>query len=290
MSEKLIFADADSDYTEAAFIIFGAPFDGTSCFRKGSCFAPHAIREASYNFETYNPYFDIDLEGVPLHDAGDITVYEGDTIDQVLEAVSRMVTKILGDGKIPIMLGGEHSLTLPCIRESKARFPDLGAVILDAHLDLRDVYEGEKYSHACISRHIIDDVTDKYISIGIRSGTREEYSLVRQRSLSCFSADQVAEKGIAHIILELSRKLDTENLYMSLDMDAIDPAFAPATGTPEPFGLTDRHVLSLIRWLAPITVGFDVVEIAPQFDSGNTALLGAKYIREFIASAWASRQ
>jgi len=179
--ENLIFADADSDYSDATLVIFGALFDGTSCFRKGSRLAPHAIREGSYNFETYNQYFDIDLSDVPMHDAGDVEIHEDYTVVQALAAVSILVKKIVEDGKVPIMLGGEHSLTLPCIKQLKARFNDLGAVVLDAHLDLRDNYKGETYSHACISRHIIEQVTDKFVSIGIRSGTREEYSLVKER-------------------------------------------------------------------------------------------------------------
>jgi agmatinase len=285
----LIFADADSNYSDAAFVIFGAPFDGTSCFRKGSRLAPDAIREASYNFETYNSYFDIDLADVPFRDVGNIEISEDYTVDQALTAVSTIVDTVLSDGKVPIMLGGEHSLTLPCISASKNRFSDLGAVILDAHLDLRNEYKGEINSHACISRRIIEDVTEQYVSIGIRSGTRDEYSLVKERDITYYAADYVLDKGIDHILIKLTRQLDTSHLYLSLDMDVIDPAFAPALGTPEPFGLSDRQVLSLVRWLAPLSVGFDVVEIAPQFDSGNTALLGGKYVREFIASAWASR-
>ncbi|MCL7414514.1 MAG: agmatinase [ANME-2 cluster archaeon] len=290
MGGKLYFADADSSYSDAAFVIFGAPFDGTSSFRKGSRMAPDAIREASYNFETYNSFFDIDLSDVPFHDAGDVDIGEDHTVDQAISAVSGMVNKILADGKIPIMLGGEHSLTLPCAGASKAVYDDLGVVVLDAHLDLRSEYKGQSNNHACVSRHIIEDVTPRYVSIGIRSGTKDEYSLTKAQNITYYPADLVMDKGMAHILIELTRQLDTRHLYLSLDMDAIDPAFAPATGTPEPFGLTDRQVLSLIRWLAPLCAGFDLVEMAPQFDSGNTALLGAKFLREFIASAWVYRK
>ena len=331
MGGELFFADADSNYYDADFVIFGAPFDGTSSFRKGSRLAPDAIREASYNFETYNPYFNIDLADIPFHDAGDVDIpfhdagdrdipfhdagdrdipfYDagdgyipfhdaGDrdisgncTVEQAQAAVDEIVTRILSDGKIPIMLGGEHSLTVPCVRRSMDHFNDLGVVVLDAHFDLRQEYEGQVNSHACVSRRIIEDITDNYISIGIRSGTRDEYSLARSRGITYYPADFVEDKGIPHVLSELSRHfdLDTSHLYLSLDMDVLDPAYAPALGTPEPFGLTDRQVLSVIRRLAPRSVGFDLVEIAPGFDSGNTALLGAKFVCEFIASAWASR-
>ena len=301
MGGEYFFADADSNYSDADFVIFGAPFDGTSSFRKGSWLAPDAIREASYNFETYNPYFDIDLADIPFHDAGDVDIPSHNaeevdipdnyTVEQAQAAVADMVTPILRDGKIPIMLGGEHSLTVPCVRGSMNQFNDLGVVVLDAHFDLRQEYEGQVNSHACVSRRIIEDITDNYISIGIRSGTKDEYSLARSRGITYYPADFVEDKGIPHVLAELSRhlELDASHLYLSLDMDVLDPAYAPALGTPEPFGLTDRQVLSLIRWLAPRSVGFDLVEIAPGFDNGNTALLGAKFVREFIASAQASR-
>lgn len=289
MHRELFFADADSNYPDADFVIFGAPFDGTSSFRKGSRLAPDAIREASYNFETYNPYFDIDLADIPFHDAGDVDIPGNYTVEQAQTAVDEMVNVILSDGKIPIMLGGEHSLTVPCVRGSMNHFNDLGVVVLDAHFDLRQEYEGEVNSHACVSRRIIEDITDNYISIGIRSGTRDEYSLARSRGITFYPADSIENKGIPHVIAELFRHFDTGHLYLSLDMDVLDPAYAPALGTPEPFGLTDGQVLSLIRWLAPRSVGFDLVEIAPGFDSGNTALLGAKFVCEFIASARAKR-
>jgi agmatinase len=289
MDRELFFADADSNYPDADFVIFGAPFDGTSSFRKGSRLAPDAIREASYNFETYNPYFDIDLADIPFHDAGDVDIPGNYTVEQAQTAVDEMVNVILSDGKIPIMLGGEHSLTVPCVKRSMNHFNDLGVVVLDAHFDLRQEYGGEVNSHACVSRRIIEDITDNYISIGIRSGTRDEYSLARSRGITYYSADSIENKGIPHVIAELFRHFDTGHLYLSLDMDVLDPAYAPALGTPEPFGLADGQVLSLIRWLAPRSVGFDLVEIAPGFDSGNTALLGAKFICEFIASARATR-
>lgn len=289
MGLDVLFADADSDYSDAAFVIFGAPFDGTSTFRKGSRLAPDAIREASYNFETYNPYFDTDLAEVPFHDAGNIAISKHDDVQHALSAVSSMVNRIINDNKIPIMLGGEHSLTLPCVRSCRSKFNDLGVVVLDAHFDLREEYEGEIHNHACVSRHIIEDVTDNYASIGIRSGTRDEYSLARIRNIRYYPPDQVNQTGVVHILDEVTDYLGTSHFYLSLDMDAVDPAYAPALGTPEPFGLTDRQVLFVVHRLAPYCAGFDVVEIAPSYDRGNTALLGARFVREFIASAWACR-
>ncbi len=278
---RTVFADANSDYKNARYVICGVPFDCTSCFRRGSRLAPQEIRNNSYNFETYNHLFNIDLKDVDIHDAGDLEVAQ--YVDDTLKMLSVHAEKYVSDGKIPVMLGGEHSLTLPFISACKTRYPDLATVVLDAHLDLREEYEGERNSHACISRHIIEDVTGKYVSIGIRSGAREEYEYVKENKIKIFSADDVFSMGIESVVSELCSYIDGP-VYLSIDMDAIDPAYAPALGTPEPYGLTPRDVRSVIACLAPYIVGFDLVEIAPAYDSGNTALLGAKLIRDFIAA------
>jgi agmatinase len=280
------FADANSDYNKAQYVICGVPYDGTSCFRKGSRFAPLELRKASYNFETYSRFFDIDLNEIDIHDAGDLEVTE--KIDDTLLMISVCADKYIKDGKIPVMLGGEHSLTLPFAKACKKKYPELGFVVLDAHLDLREEYGGERNSHACISRHIIDDVTQKYVSIGVRSGTREEYEYVREKGIKVFSAEEVFSSGIEKINAEIRDHIKG-NVYLSIDMDAIDPAYAPAIGTPEPYGLMPRDVREVISCLAPDIVGFDLVEIAPAFDSGGTEVLGVKLVRDFIAASAKAR-
>lgn len=280
--DKAFFADANSDYKNARYVICGVPFDGTSCFRLGSRFAPAEMRNNSYNFETYNHLFGIDLLDVPVHDAGDLEVAQG--IDDTLDMISVHADNYVGDGKIPVMLGGEHSLTLPFIRACRKKYPGIACVVLDAHLDLRQEYEGERNSHACISRHIIEDVTAKYASIGIRSGTLEEFEYVKASGIKMFTSEDVALTGIESVVNEL-RDYIRGPVYLSIDMDAIDPAYAPALGTPEPYGITPRDVRAVIACLAPYIVGFDLVEIAPEYDSGGTALLGAKLVRDFIAAS-----
>ncbi len=280
--QKTLFADADSDYENARYVICGVPFDGTSSFRLGSRFAPREMRAASYNFETYNSFFDIDLADVRIHDAGDLDTAA--TIDETLEMISAHAGKYVTDGKVPIMLGGEHSLTLPFVTACKKKYPDLGFVVLDAHMDMRLEYGGEKNSHACISRHIIEEITQKYASVGIRSGSREEYEFVRTNNIKVFSAEDVFSAGIEKIIAGIRDNLRCP-IYLSVDIDAIDPAYAPALGTPEPYGLTPHDVREVISCLAPQIVGFDLVEIAPEYDRGGTAILGAKLIRDFIAAS-----
>ena len=278
---NILFADANSDYDKARYVICGVPFDGTSSFRPGSRFAPQEMRAASYNFETYSSFFDVDLTDVQIHDAGDLEVAA--TIDQTLELITVYAEKYVRDGKIPIMLGGEHSLTFPFVNACKKKYPDIGFVVLDAHMDLREEYGGEKNSHACISRHVIENITKKYASVGIRSGNREEYEYVSENNIKVFSAEDVFSEGIESIIKDIRKEISGP-IYLSVDMDAIDPAYAPALGTPEPYGITPHDVREVISCLAPQIVGFDLVEIAPEYDSGGTAVMGAKLVRDFIAA------
>ncbi|VVB54411.1 N(1)-aminopropylagmatine ureohydrolase [uncultured archaeon] len=284
--DQSLFADANSDYERARYVICGVPFDGTSSYRLGSRFAPDEMRAASYNFETYSSFFDFDLADVDIHDAGNLEV--ADNIDDTLFAISKYANKYVNDGKIPVMLGGEHSLSYPFVKACKNKYPELGFVVLDAHMDLRDEFHGEKNSHACISKHVIDDLTHKYVSIGIRSGTREEYEYVSENKIKMFSAEDVYSNGIEKIISEF-RDYIRGPVYLSIDMDAIDPAYAPALGTPEPYGITPRDVRDIISCLAPQVVGFDLVEIAPAYDSGGTAVLGAKLVRDFLAASTKAR-
>ncbi len=275
-----LFADANSEYIDAKFVIFGAPFDKTSCFRLGSKRAPSEIRRASYNFEPYNAHYDVDLGDVPFFDMNDVK--QSISVDETLTNIRNLVSKIVNDGKIPIMMGGEHSLTYPCIQA----FHDISTVVLDAHLDLRDEYEGDKQSHACVSRRIIEEIGDvNYVSIGIRSGAREEYDFANKNYIRFYTMDQIRSEGIAHVAREVVEYLKKDRIYLSIDVDVIDPAYAPAVGNPEPFGMIPTDVKYIIQALAPYIVGFDLVEISPDYDHGQTALLGAKLIREFIAAS-----
>jgi agmatinase len=289
MFHKPEMMDALSDYDSARYVIFGVPFDGTSSYRSGSRWAPDAMRKASANFETYNAYFDVDYEDLQIHDAGNLEHYS--SVEQTLEELALAVEPIVADGKLPIMLGGEHSLTLPCVKAC-ARYADedIGFVVLDAHFDLREEYGGVKYNHACVSRHVLNEVTDKYVTIGVRSGPKEEWVFAKDNDIRYYTPDEVREKGIKKVLAEVMDYLGCSKIYLSLDMDALDPAYAPGLGTPEPFGLSDIEVREVIHTLAPRSVGFDIVEIAPEYDNGQSALLGTKLLREFIAAHAASER
>jgi len=154
---RTVFAGADSDYRNARYVISGVPFDATSRLRKGSSAAPHEIRKNSYNFETYSHLFDIDLLDIDIHDAGDLEVAQ--TVDETLSLISFHARKYVDGGKIPVMLGGEHSITLPFVQACKNKYPELGFIVFDAHLDMRKEYQGEMNSHACVLRHVFENVT-----------------------------------------------------------------------------------------------------------------------------------
>ena len=277
------FFDAIYDYNDAEYVIFGVPFDNTSSFRTGSRWAPDRMREVAINFEVYSPKYDLDMTDILVHDAGNSFVSVN--IDETLEWVYEDAKKIVDDGKFPIMLGGEHSLSYAPVKacyDACDEKDDFAVLVLDAHFDLRTDFRGLKNNHACVSRHIIDNITKNYVSIGIRSGPREEWMHAKDAGIKYFSAEDVYEMGIKEIIKETAEYLNSDHIYLSLDMDALDPAYCPGLGTPEPFGMTDREVREVLRAFAPKTVGFDVVEIAPEYDNGQSAILATKLMREFI--------
>lgn len=272
---SLKFADANSSFNDAKFVILGVPFDATSSFRSGSRFAPNRIREASYNFETYLIEHDIDLTDVPFHDAGNLDEYGN--VNEMIDGVEDAVKKILS--KFPILIGGEHSLTMGAVKT----FRDVSVVFIDAHLDFRNEYLGIKNSHACVSRRVSEIVgVENVFSIGVRSFSREEKNDTEKMGLKYFSSFEVKENGIENIIRNLNLK---KKIYLSLDMDGVDPSFAPGVGNPEPFGITPADVVKCIKILSDRLVGFDIVEVCPNYDNGNTSLLGARIIRDLIGCA-----
>ena len=283
MYQHSVFADCDSSYGDALFVLFGVPFDATSCFRSGSRHAPAALREASYCFETYDAALDVDLEDVPMRDLGDLECYG--SVDDVLSLVHTEAKRHMKAGKVPIMMGGEHTMTVGCVRAACELYEDVGMVVLDAHLDLRREYGGVECSHACTSYQCLKMLSaTHYASIGIRSGSRQEYEFAKSMELTCATATDVHEKGIEKVLWDVLDKMECKQMYLSIDADVVDPSYAPAVGTPEPFGLRPEDVRHVIRALAPMVVGMDVMEITPHYDSGQTALLFSRLIRDFIAA------
>jgi agmatinase len=270
----LSFAGAESEYSESDAVIFGVPYDHTACFRSGSREAPAAVRNASYNFEP-------ELFGfggsVKVHDYGNLDdfLFPEDMMDEVRFAVKPAVK----DNKFTIMIGGEHSITFPAVECHK----DVSVISIDAHLDSREEFMGTPYSHACVMRRCANVVgTENVFVLGVRSISGEE--LESDDPIPHISSYEIMEKGIEWAVRKALDSVKTENVYLTLDIDGIDPSFAPGTGTPEPFGLTSMDVKKAINMIGDRMVGFDVNEICPPYDpSGITSILGARYIREVLA-------
>ena len=283
MSE--FFADAEESFADSRFVYYGYPFDGTACFRKGASQAPDEIRKHSYNFETYLMELGIDISEVKANDWGNLDLTENQEDNE--KALYDLVSKIVNSNKFPVGLGGEHSLTPSAVRALHDKYPTLAVVILDAHLDFRKEYEGDERSHATVTRRVSDIVgIDNVRPIGIRSVSQSEIAEARAIGL------RFIETGWTEVREYLSDAIeDLEGpVYLSLDMDAIDPGFAPGVGTPEPFGMTPYEVLQTINFFADRIVGFDCVEVCPPHDNGNTSALAARLTRHLVGAVWQSQE
>lgn len=274
----LRFADARAGFEEARFVALGVPFDRTTTFRGGARFAPTTIREASASFEPDMFEHGLSFSDIPFHDSGDL--YEEGTADEMVVSVEEESRRIISAGKFPIVIGGEHSITPPVV---KAFEGELSVVIVDAHLDYRDEYQGLKNSHACAHRRVADIVgMGNVLAFGVRSISEDEDS-DQARFVDAFT---IHERGCREEFERVLPSLGDRPVYLSLDIDGIDPAYAPGTGTPEPFGLTPFDVRYIINRLGDRLIGFDVVEVCPPYDNGNTSILAARFIKEVIAVKW----
>jgi agmatinase len=265
---------AAAPHAQPAAVILGAPYDATSTFRRGSARAPQAIRWASQSIETYSPVLRRDLEAVRWTDLGDLEV-AGTEPEAMVDMVRTAVAGVKPE-TLPILLGGEHTLTLGAVQALAQRHPELAVLQLDAHTDLRDEYEGRRLSHATVMRRIGDTVPpERVVALGIRAGTREEVALT--------AAYRACSPRLS-VSSEVWRWLQTRAVYVTIDIDALDPSDAPGTGNPEPEGIASRDLLAFVRRLSDLPVaGIDLVEVSPPYDpSGRTAVLAAVIIREAV--------
>ena len=276
-----LFADADAEYSSADYVLFGVPFDGTTSFKAGCRDAPLAIRQVSYNIETYLPFYDLEMTDVSVHDMGDM--YVECLPDLMVEQVADAVSDLMKDEKIPVMMGGEHSVTIGAVQTLKPKW----YVVCDAHLDMQDEYRGSPFNHDCVTARVSEAV-ENIVIIGARSGCKEEFEFARE-NYHLYTADDVEERGIRSVLDEVSALIGDDSLYLSIDADAIDCCMTPGLGTPEPFGLSPKDVRAVIRRLSKNAVGFDYVEVLPN-DEGQTAMVAAHMIREFIAGHFCAKQ
>lgn len=289
MPAPTAFADARSSFDEAEFVVVGVPFDRTTSFRPGARFGPDSIRTHSRSLESYDLETGVDLADARVHDLGNTE--EFGSSEEMATGVREEARRIFAAGKIPLVLGGDHACSPPVVEAYPPGAPSLGVLYLDAHLDFRDSYLGDRRSHGSSARRIAGHVGARNIVVlGVRSVSREEADANRSIEMSFVTAHEVAREGIVASVQRAMNMLKTDRLYLSIDIDVIDPAFAGGTGTPEPFGLTPRDVKYVIGQAAPRLAGMDIVEVSPPYDNGNTSILAARLLREAIVRAIAARR
>ena len=272
------FIGCDCDYQDAQIVLFGAPFDSTTSFRPGARFGSAAIRHESFGLETYSPYQDKDLTDCMIFDSGDLELCFG-SAKQALADIEDRTETILRDGKLPLLVGGEHLVTLGAVRAVYKQYPDLHIIHFDAHADLRDDYLGAKLSHACVIRRIHDILGDGRIhQFCIRSGEREEFAFAGGHT----DIHPFDFNGLDGLV----KKLKDANVpvYFTIDLDCLDPSVFPGTGTPEAGGVTFIQLLEAMKKVCQANVvGADINELAPMLDnSGVSTATACKVLRELL--------
>lgn len=272
------FMEMEDDYEVSDVVIFGAGFDGTTSNRPGTRFASSAMRIESYGLETYSPLLELDLEDYNICDMGDLDLSIGNT-DKVLEEIYEGTKEILDDDKFPFMIGGEHLVTLPAFKAVHEKYDDIYVLHFDAHTDLREEYNNNKNSHATVIKRIWDMVGDgRIFQFGIRSGTREEFNFALKEKHTYMETHTI--DSFWKIISTLSGK----NVYLTIDLDVLDPSIFPGTGTPEPGGISYRQFEQIFKILKNSNinlVGCDIVELSPDYDDTKVStVVACKILRE----------
>ena len=274
----LSFQSCKSEYNESNVVLFSAPLDNTTSYRPGTRFAGNAVRVESIGIEWYSPYKEMDLKDYHTVDIGDLELPMG-LVEESLDIIYDVSRKIVFDNKKPMMIGGEHLVTFPVVKALMEKYPNLHIIHLDAHTDLRDEFLGRKLSHATVIRRCYDILGDgKIFQFGIRSGDKHEFDFAKNGHtyMQKFNFD-----GLDDII----EKIKDKPVYITIDLDVLDPAVFPGTGTPEPGGMTFKDLLNAMKSFEKLNnvVGADLVELAPMLDSSNVStVVAAKALREMI--------
>ena len=276
------FIGCGSGYEESRIVLYGAPYDSTTSFRPGARFGPSAMRHESFGLETYSPYQDLDLADTAIFDSGDLELCFGSS-ELALADITARAAEILKDGKFPLLLGGEHLVTLGAVRAAAEQYPGLHILHFDAHADLRNDYLGAQLSHACVMRRCHELLGDGQIhQFCIRSGDHSEFAFAKSHTeLQLFSFEGLAE------LIETLRREDAP-VYLSIDLDCLDPSVFPGTGTPEAGGVSFLQLLDAIRTACGARIiGADVNELAPMLDSsGVSTATACKVLRELLLAVW----
>lgn len=273
------FIGCEAEYDESSIVVFGAPFDSTTSFRPGTRFASQVMRGESWGLESYSPYQDLDLYDFNIFDGGEIELPFGNS-EGALALIEDFSTKVVEDGKIPAMIGGEHLVTLGAFKGVFKKYPDVHVIHFDAHADLREDYLGQKLSHATVIHRVWDLAGDnKIFQFGIRSGEKEEFLWAKDHvytnKFNCDTLDYALEM------------VKDKPVYVTIDLDVLDPSVFPGTGTPEPGGIQFNELLNSILKLRGLNiVGFDINELSPQYDqTGASTAVACKVLREMLLVA-----
>ena len=272
------FIGCESSYADADSVVYGAPFESTTSYRPGARFGPAAMRHESYGLETYSPYQDKDLTDIKVFDSGDMELCFGSS-ESALKDIEARAETILQDGKFPLLLGGEHLVTLGAVRAAARKYPAMHIIHFDAHADLRQDYLGAELSHACVLRRCHDILGDGRIhQFCIRSGDREEFTFAKTHT----EMHKFDFSGLEALAAELCRT--QVPVYLTIDLDCLDPSCFPGTGTPEAGGVTFRQLLNAILTVSKTNIiGADVNELAPMLDaSGVSTAMACKVLRELL--------
>lgn len=273
---------------EARYVVVGVPYDHTSTFRSGSRFGPSAIRTASLNIETYSLRTGVDIESVPIHDAGDLHIV--DDASETLRRLRAVTGDILSAEKMPVCIGGEHTITLGVVQSLPS---NVGVISFDAHGDLRDEYGGGKISHATVLRRISEVVgPDGIFVCGARALCKEEVEFIQKERIQHLTPWHLRDVGLEKGVERLREFLGKfQRTYLTIDSDVLDPAFCPGVANPEFDGLTPSELMQLVSAVAAERmIAFDLVEVCPNYDSGAAAVAASRLIFEVIANAEKARK
>jgi agmatinase len=274
----LSFQSCKAEYDESSVVLFSVPLDNTTSYRPGTRFAGNAVRVESIGIEWYSPYKEMDLKDYNTVDIGDLELPMG-LVEESLDIVYDTVSQIVKDDKKPMMVGGEHLVTFPVVKALMEKHEDLHIIHLDAHTDLRDEFLGRKLSHATVIRRCYDILgDDRIFQFGIRSGDRHEFDFAK-------NGHTYMQKFNFNGMDEIIDKLKDKPVYITIDLDVLDPSVFPGTGTPEPGGVTFNDLLDAMKKFEKLNnvVGADIVELAPMLDSSNVStVVAAKALREMI--------
>lgn len=285
ISQSNVFNGIQQPLEKSKYVILGVPFDATSTYRTGARFGPNAIRQASLNIETFSFRSNFDSENLPLTDLGDLHV--SSDAKKTLDMLSLVCRELFEKEKLPITIGGEHTLTLGVLKGLKPRSKTTALVVFDAHLDMRKEFLGLNLSHTTFMRLINENIKPaKIIEVGTRAICEEELNYSKKNGIEIITSNQIRKKGCNEVKNEIKEVISSyDNIYLSVDMDVLDPAYAPGVQNPEPEGIETYRLLDIVCSLCDNrTIGFDIVEVTPIYDNGISAITASKIILEILCA------